>query len=271
LVKFLFLGKLVYPPPKIVNIDQLLALKKYILFFVSVLAVITVKAQSGYNYQEWGVGADASYIRGYTNVQKQYDHPSFNFNVIYNYNPYLPVMAEFQTGTLSGGGLLPSQDKYGREYTNHYKALIFHADVQLGSAIDYEYSWILQILKDFYVGTGVGFISNSNTVQRYSIYAPPYPQPGYYKFPGNDNSVDLMVPLRFGYEFKFYDDYNEPSFAINVGYIHNLAFNEGLDGYNDPPSKFKNNAVDQYRQIVVGFRYYFGRVVSYNKLIREFR
>ena len=42
--------------PKIVNIDQHLTLKKYILFFVTSFAVISVKAQSGYNYQEWGIG-----------------------------------------------------------------------------------------------------------------------------------------------------------------------------------------------------------------------
>lgn len=245
-------------------------MKKYILFFVSILAAIAAKGQSGYNYQEWGVGVDASYIRGYTNVQLQFNHPAYNFNFIYNYNPYLPVAAEIQIGQLSGGGLAPKQDKNGREYVNNYKAFVLHADVQLGSAIDYEGSWILQILKNFYLGTGVGLISNSNTVQRYSIYAPPYPQPGYYKFPGNDNSIDLMLPLRAGYEFKIFDSYNEPSMAIDVGYIHNLAFNEGLDGYNDPSSKFKNNAVDQYRQIVIGFKYFFGRVVSYNKLIRPF-
>jgi hypothetical protein len=129
----------------------------------------------------------------------------------------------------------------------------------------------LRILKDFYAGTGVGFISNANTVQRYSVNAAPYPQPGYYKFPGNDNSLDLMVPLRIGYEFKIYDAYNEPSIAIDLGYIHTIAFGEGLDGYNDPSSKFKNNALDQYRQITIMFKYFFGNVTSYNKLIREFR
>ncbi len=246
-------------------------MKKYILFFFTTVAVITVKAQSGYNYQEWGVGAGASYIRGYTNITQQNSYPSFNLNFIYNYNPYLPVEAEFQVGTLSGGGLTPNLDPFGREYTNHYKAVIFHADYQLGGGIDYEDSWFLKIVKDFYLGTGFGFISNTNVVQRYSIYAPPYPDPGYYKFPGHDNSLDLMVPLRFGYEFKIYDAYDEPSFAIDVGYVHNLVFNEGLDGYDDPPSKFKNNALDQYRQITVNVKFYFGTVVSYNKLIRDFR
>ncbi len=257
--------------PNIVNIDQHLALKKYILFLVITFAAITAKAQSGYNYQEYGVGVGASYIRGYTNVTKQYNHPAFNFNFIYNYNPYVPIEAEVQIGTLSGGGLAPTQDPYGRVYSNNYKALIVHGDFQLGAGIDYSDDWLLQILKDFYIGTGAGLISNTVTVQRYSIYAPPYPQPGYYKFPGHDNSLDLMLPLRVGYEFKIYDSYNEPSVAIDIGYVHSFVFNEGLDGYDDPPSKFKNNAPDQYRQITLMVKYYFGNVTSYNKLIREFK
>jgi hypothetical protein len=254
-----------------------LALKKYILFFVITFTAFTVKAQSGYNYQELGVGVGASYIRGYTNITKQYDHPAFNLNVIYNYNPYLPVEVEVQVGTLSGGGLsptgglAPNLDPYGRVYSNNYKAVLLHADYQLGGGIDYEDSWFLNIVKDFYIGTGFGIISNTNQVQRYSINAPPYPQPGYYKFPGVDNSIDLMIPFRFGYEFKFYDSYNEPSMAIDLGYIHTVAFGEGLDGYDDPSSKFKNNALDQYRQITIVFKYYFGTVVSYNKLIKNFR
>ena len=254
------------PAVKIVNIDLHLALKKYILFFVVTFAAITtVKAQSGYNYYELGVGIDASYIRGYTNITKQYDHPALNLNFIYNYNPYFPIEAELQVGQLSGGGLLPSQDKYGREYTNNYKALLLHADVQLGTMIDYGDSWFLNAVKGFFVGTGVAVIDNSNTVQRTSIYDPTY------VFPGKNNSIDFMLPLRAGYEYKFFDSYDEPSVAIEVGYIHNIAFGEGLDGYDDPTSKFKNNALDQYRQIFIGVKYFFGTTVSYNKLVRTYR
>ena len=49
--------------PKIVNIDQLLVLKKYILFFAVLVLGSVARAQSGYNYAEWGVGAGAFYER----------------------------------------------------------------------------------------------------------------------------------------------------------------------------------------------------------------
>jgi hypothetical protein len=248
-------------------------LKKLFLFAAAIFLSITVKAQSGYNYYEFGVGADASYERGYTNVTNQYNHPAINFNLIYNYNPYLPIELEVQKGTLSGGGLTQNLDRFGRQYNNDYLAVILHADFQLGAGIDYEGSWFLNVIKNFYVGTGFGFIHDNNTVQRTNIIATngPTSGPNVYVFPGMDTSLDFMIPLRFGYEFKIFDSYNQPSMAIDLGYIHNIAFGEGLDGYDDPTSKFKNNALDQYRQIVIGFKYYFGTTVSYNKLVRTFR
>ncbi len=261
--------KLVKLPPKFVNIDQLLALKKYILFFVAFIAASAVKAQSGYNYAELGVGLEGSYMRGYTNVPLQFEHAGVAVKFIYNYSPYLPIEAEIQKGTLSGGGLTTKLDKYGRQFTNNYLAVVVHADFQLGAGIDYEDDWFLNIVKNFYAGTGVGVISNSNKVQRTNVILANGPLT--YVFPGKDNSIDLMIPLRAGYEFKIYNSYNEPSFAIDLGYIHTVAFGEGLDGYNDPSKKFKNNALDQYRQITLGVKYYFGTVVSYNKLIRPFR
>ncbi|HEY4322706.1 MAG TPA: hypothetical protein VGN20_01940 [Mucilaginibacter sp.] len=243
-------------------------MKKYILFFIAVIAVTTASAQSGYNYQELGVGVEASYVRGYTNVQTQYYHPALGVSFIYNYTPYVPIAAEIQFGQLSGGGLTTDLDKYGRQYTNHYKAVMLHADLHLGEIIDYEDSWILERIKNFYAGTGAGVIINTNKVQRTNVI----PANGSltYVFPGNDNSVDLMIPFRFGYEFKIYDSYNEPGMAIDIGYTHNFAFGEGLDGYNDDPAKFRNNATDQYTQITIGFKYFFGRVVSHTKIIRTF-
>ena len=242
-----------------------LILKKYILFFAAALLATVVKAQSGYNYQEWGAGLGASYERGYTNITKQFNHIGFNLNATYNYNPFLPIEAELQIGQLSGGGLAPNLDPYDRVYDNHFIALTVHADFQLGAGIDYSNSGFLNFVKDFYAGTGFGLISNQNKVQRVQLYY----NPGYI-FPGHDNSIDFMVPIRVGYEIKIFDDYNQPSFAIDLDYTHNLAFGEGLDGYDDPSSKFKNNAIDQYRQFNITVKFYFGRVVSYNKLIRNF-
>jgi hypothetical protein len=224
------------------------------------------KAQNYYNYKEFSIGVDGGYERGYTNVNRQDEHFFQNINFIYNYNPYVPIEAEIQSGTLSGGGLLPSQDPFGRKYVNNYKALILHGDFQLGAGIDYSSNWFLQIVKDFYVGTGIGLVDNDNKVQRTNVIIANGPLT--YVFPGSDKSINIDIPLRFGYEFKIYDAYNEPIAAIDVGYIHSFVFDSGLDGYNDNRSIFKHNAQDQYRQIVIGAKFNFGNITSYNKPIR---
>jgi hypothetical protein len=134
--------------------------------------------------------------------------------------------------------------------------------------IDYSESDVLNILKNFYFGTGVGIFFNNNTVQRTNVILANGSSS--YVFPGNNSGINITTPLRFGYEFKFYNEYEEPYMAIDLGYVHNLVFGEGLDGYNDPSNKFKNNATDQYRQITIGVRFNFGNVTSFNKLIRRF-
>jgi hypothetical protein len=228
-----------------------------------------VKAQIGYNYKEFGIGLDFSYMRGYTNLARQDYHLAQSISFTYNYSPYIPITAELQFGTLSGGGLTTNLDKHRRQYTNHFEGLILHGDIQLGELIDYSESYFNSAIKGFYFGSGGGIIFNNNTVQRYSLNRPPPPSPDAYIFPGNDHSINLTVPLRFGYEFKVFNGYEEPFMAINIGYVHSLVFGEGLDGYDDPSSKFKNNATNQYTQIVVGVKFNFGNVTSYTKVIRQ--
>ncbi|HVV54371.1 MAG TPA: hypothetical protein VHC47_03550 [Mucilaginibacter sp.] len=254
-------------------------MKKLLSLFVFAIAAVAASAQEGYNYKEFAIGLDVSYDRGYTNIQRQDDKIGESINFIYNYSPYIPVTAELQFGNLGGGGLIPSRDKYGRQYVNHFEGLIIHGDFMMGEVIDYSESGVLNILKNFYFGSGGGIIFNNNTVQRTNIYygeklsngetAPNY-GPSTYVFPGQNSSVNFTIPLRFGYEFKIYNGYEEPYIAIDIGYIHNLVFGEGLDGYDDPSNVFKNNATNQYRQIVVGVKFSFGNITSYNKLIRRF-
>ena len=249
-------------------------MKKFILFFVLALAAIAAKAQGGYNYYEFGIGGGIGYGKGFTDLKRQDYHPAFNINIVYNYNPYLPIALEFQVGTLSGGGRTPDKDGFGRQYKNNYKALILHADILAGDVIDYSDSKFLNAVKNFYAGTGIGAINNKMTdIQRTNLplYIQNGPVGSTIGFEGKDKSVELLIPLRFGYEFKIYDSYEEPTYAIIIGYQHNITFGEGLDGYNDRPDKFKNNAIDHYTQLSIGFKYNFGNTVSYNKPIRYFK
>lgn len=233
-------------------------MKKQLLFFSLVITAISAKSQS-YNYNLFGIGANVSSVFSYTDLATGKNTNAFNVTGYYNYTPYIPIGLEFQMGKLSGGGR--NTDTHGREFTNSYKALILHADVYLGQLIAYDFSTPLHILKDFYVGSGIGFINNNMTdiarVQAGTGYV----------FPGNDKSTNIMVPLRVGYEFRLNNNFGEQVMGINIGYITNFTWGEGLDGYADPSSTFKNNSPDMYSQIVVGVKFNFGPTRSFYKTI----
>jgi hypothetical protein len=56
--------------------------------------------------------------------------------------------------------------------------------------------------------------------------------------------------------------------GINITYTHNFTFSEGLDGYDDSSSKFKNNAQDMFSALTVGVKFNFGTTASYIKSIK---
>jgi hypothetical protein len=185
-------------------------LKKLILFFGCLLLAIGVKAQ--YNYSEWGFGGGVSLTRPYSDLKQNDNGKSFNADIYYNYSPYLPFALEAQFGQLSGGNDVT--DESHRFFKSNFVGLSLHGDVQLGGITDFENSYILQRLKGLYIGTGVGvMIDNITSIRRYAQNVPDY------RFPGQDHSVTLLVPLRFGYEFKIFDAYDEPFMSINLGYV----------------------------------------------------
>lgn len=251
-------------------------MKKYILFFVFGFTFVTVKAQSGFNYYEFGAGISASYGKAEADLKKQDYHPAVSLNFVYNYSPFLPITAELQKGTFSGGGALKSQDFSGRYFTNSYLSFNVHGDLQAGEILDYSDSWVLDRIKGLYIGTGIGFIYNNMTrIERFNRFPENgvvYPDPNSAEgFQGKNNSMNVIFPLRLGYEFKLFDDYDQPRYGIDISVQHYFAPGEGLDGYNDPTSKYKNNAMDQYTFVTIGFKYNFGNTTSYVKLIRKFQ
>jgi hypothetical protein len=242
-------------------------LKKYFLLFVLILTSVIVKAQGDYNFSPYGVGFGVSTIRGYTNVAKQNNTLAANINFTYNYSPYLPITLELEDGRLWGGSRVTDPSK--REYENSYMALYIHADLQLGQIIDYDYSSFNEVIKNLYFGGGFGFVNDNVQNQRTNINtSSQYPTPGTYVFPGTDKSLNLAIPMRLGYEVKIYNEYDEPFIRVDFEYQHNIVFGEGLDGYDDPPSQFKNQHPDQYREISVVLKYNFGTIRAFTKRIR---
>lgn len=238
--------------------DYFFIVKKLFLFFFLSGWVFAAKSQT-YNYNLFGIGANVSSVYPYADLSIAKTTNAFNITGYYNYSPYIPIGLEYQMGTLAGGGR--TADLHGREYTNRYKAVILHADLYLGQILEYDFSTFQHILKDFYIGSGVGLISNNLTdIVRVQ------PATGYV-FPGTDKSLNIIAPLRVGYEFRINNTFGEQFMGVNIGYITNVTWGEGLDGYGDSAKDFKNNAPDLYRQIVVGIKFNFGPMRSFYKTI----
>ncbi|MES2376794.1 MAG: hypothetical protein V4553_09460 [Bacteroidota bacterium] len=226
---------------------------------------MSANAQDSYNFSQLGIGFFGSYNFPYADLKQANQGKTFNITGYYNLTPYVPLGLEVQFGNISGGSIVTDASR--RQYENHYMAVIVHCDFSLGEVIDYDGNFFLKFAKDLYIGTGFGMINNKMAfIQRTNLLDQGYPV-GTYTFPGQDASANLIVPIRFGYEFKIYNAYDEPFIGLNIGYIHNMTWGEGLDGYTDPGSGFKNNAQDQYRQIVVGIKINFGTAVPYTKQI----
>lgn len=240
-------------------------MKKIFLLFIIVFSAATARAQFSYNFMPQGVGFDVSTIRGFTNVAKQNNTLAFGGYYTYYITPYWLGTFELQGGRLWGGSRVT--DPYGREYENNYFAALIHTDLQLGQVIDYDESAFMNVLKNLYFGIGAGFIRDNVKNQRYNLFPTGYAV-GTYRFPGVDKSTNPDLNFRLGYEFKFYNEFDEPDIRLHVEYVAHIVYGEGLDGYDDPTNKFRNNFPDQYRQVSIGLVYNFGLIRAYTKPIR---
>jgi hypothetical protein len=241
-------------------------LKRIFLLFIIIFSSIVAKAQGDYNFMPSGVGFDVSTVRAFTNVAKQNNTLAVSGYYSYYPSPYFPVTFEIQRGRFWGGSRVT--DEFSREYVNNYTAVLVHADLQFGQVIDYDDNNFNNILKNFYLGIGGGLVLNNVVNQRYDLFDQGYAA-GTYKFPGSDNNKNPDINFRAGYEFKFYNEYDEPYLRLHIEYTHHLVFGEGLDGYDDPESRFKNNFPDQYREITIGMVYNFGLIRAFTKQIRD--
>ncbi len=241
-------------------------MKRIFLFFIFILSVAIAKAQGDYNFMPQGVGLDVSTIRGFTNVAKQDNTLAVGVFYTYYPSPYFPVTFELQKGRLWGGSA--TTDEYRRWYVNNYLGFFLHADLQLGQVVDYDDNDFMNVLKNGYVGIGGGFVKSNVNNQRYNVLALGY-TPGTYRFPGSDTGNNPDINFRIGYEFKFYNEYDEPCLRVHIEYTHHIVFGEGLDGYDDPIQHFHNNYPDQYRQITIGIVHNFGTIRAFTKRIRN--
>jgi hypothetical protein len=228
--------------------------KKSFLLLIVCLVTYTAKAQIGYDYVQYDLGISYDMNKAYTDAQTVTGSKSVHFNFNYNVSPYVNYVVELQSGELKGGDSLTTST--GRQFTNQYLAFILRGQLQAGEIIDYSHSKFANFFKNLYVSGGIGFIVNHmTTINRNSIL-----QPGFYTS-GLDNSNELMIPARIGYEIKLFNKYGQPGFKIDLGYQYNFIMGDGLDGFVIGKGK------DSYSQYSIGIKFAVGGIASYRKPI----
>jgi hypothetical protein len=230
-------------------------LPKLLLFTILIcLLSLTSKAQLGYNYAQYDFGVAASINTVYGDAETIKQTPALHLNFNYNQTAFINHIVELQIGKLAGGDSVNTLS--GRQFNNHFTAVVFRSQLQAGEFIDYSQSALANAFKNLYISTGIGAIFNNLVdVNRYSIKVP-----GFYTA-GVNQSTNLFLPLRIGYEFKVFNQYDEPTLKIDFAYQYNYVFGDDIDGYR------VGNQGDKFLQWSLGFKFAIGGVTSNNKQI----
>lgn len=225
-----------------------------LLTLLSCFSALASKAQIGYDYSQYDLGASLAFNSFYGDTETPVNSKSVNFNFNYNQTPFLNYIFEFQVGKLMGGD--STKDYLGRQFTTDYHYFAFRIQLQAGEIIDYSRSKLANAFKNLYIGGGLGIVySNVASINRYSSQLI-----GYYT-PGANNASQLFFPARIGYEFKIFNKNQRPDVKIDVGYQYNIIFGDEIDGFKAGAHN------DAYGQFNIGLKFSVGGVTSYRKSV----
>ncbi|RYU90862.1 hypothetical protein EWM62_09485 [Mucilaginibacter terrigena] len=231
-------------------------------FFTLILSAVTLisKAQIGYDYAQYDVGFGGSINQVYGDAESVTATKAANVSFIFNQTPFVNYIVELQNGNLEGGD---RQSKSGRYFKNGYTAILFRGQLQAGELFDYSNGGLMNVMKNFYLSTGFGYIFNNiqdkNINRTSNAVSATTGEP--YITGGLNKSNELYIPARIGYEFKFFNQYNQPSFKIDIAYQFNMDLTDNMDGFTAGSSR------DNMVQYSIGLKFALGDVVSYRKSI----
>lgn len=229
-------------------------LSKITFFTVLVCFSFTnVKAQLGYEFYKFDLGVAAGFNQVYGAAPTSPFTQSLSINFSYDPSPFFNFVAEGQFGTFAGGSL---NTIARRKFASNFNAYTIRFQIQAGEFIDYQNDAIANAFKNLYVASGIGAeFSQTTSITRANTYGIGYSD-------GPDNTADLFIPFRVGYEFKIFNKYNLPTIKIDIADNFNVVLNNNLDGYIAKYATF-----DVYSQISVGVKFAIGTHESYSKQI----
>jgi hypothetical protein len=223
-------------------------LKIALISFLALFLCFNAFAQT--NYYKLSLGAGYGLTQSFADVESHDFGQSIYGTLDYFLTPFLSMGGELQSGKIKGGNV--ATDPHERAFVNSYKTATLNGKLYLGALLDDDRSAFLKAIRWLYAGGGAGIIRNNLTtiarVQKSTGY----------KFPGRSASYEMLIPINLGINFYFPDKTGHNRFAINLNFQSNLTLGEGLDGYDDSPTKFRNGFPDIYNYYTIGMKYHLG-------------
>lgn len=223
-------------------------MKKIIFTLLVCVSALVVKAQVGYNYSQYDFGLSAGFNSPKTDFVKAGKSYSAIGHFTYNFTPYVNYIAEVQVGSIKGDSLaiFPGSSY---SYNNNFTTVSFRAQLQMGEIMDYSRSQFSNFFKNIYVSAGVGVIYTDLKIYDTGIEAV------------ETKGSNIFIPIKAGYEFKFFNDYSEPVVKLDIGYQYNYIFSDNVDGVT------AGKTSDAIKQFVIGLKFGIGGSTSYRKAI----
>lgn len=188
-----------------------------------------------YRIFDIGLGANVNSAISDAETLKKTVGLHINFN--YNLDQHTNFIAEVQLGQLAGGDSAATFT--GRQFTNQFNSLIIRGQMQLGK-IFYR---LPKEAQRVYLSSGIGGINNKIT----SINRDSQKIMGYSTM-GKEQSINLFIPARIGYEFPLKNAYRETILKLDLAYQHNFILGDDIDGFS--AGRFK----DAISQFSIGFK-----------------
>jgi hypothetical protein len=224
-------------------------LKKLIFTLLICVSAAVAKAQVGYNYAQYDFGLSGGINTTKTDFKASIQSYAAHVHFTYNATPFVNYIAEVETGGTNGYDLTAIIPGSALNFTNNYSSVSFRAQLQMGEIMDYSQSQFKNAFKNLYISGGVGVIYTDLTVFDTGVSSV------------ETKGSNVFIPLKVGYEFKFFNSYSEPKVKFDIGYQYNMILSDNFDGISVGTSK------DYFTQIVVGIKFAIGGVTSYRKSV----
>ena len=252
------------------------------ILLILFLTFLSYRSFSQSNFRRWSVGVTGGVT--IDNMDFRYDNPPgadypnatkkfetnkgsiFGIVSDYNITPYISTGLYISQAKLQNG-----RDAYGRMYKADLTSIELKGSVVVGQFFKYDVDNWLLLLKNFYGGIGVGYITGKNNVGDFpGVKGVPYTRQHDHDN-GKSEFSGITMPIEVGYHVNFFDDYDEIRHVLSINYRTNFTTTDDINGYNDDLSTgLQNLFKDTYSSLNITYKYHFGAFGTYYKPIRSF-